>query len=130
MFEDCIIDFEANPFGHGKNESRQYIDDMSSSSGNPSGYSENADCLPVVEHMQDSTNHMTTWSVRIGKELARKQQSSYHTAADFVRDGQKLSEFDTANDDSFARIANHRHNMRYSIVQECPPGIDMPALSR
>ena len=53
LFENHIIDYEVNPFS-ARNESRQYIDDMSSSSGNPSGYSENADCLPIVEHMQDN----------------------------------------------------------------------------
>ena len=53
QFEDHIIDYQANPFGN-NNESRQYIDDMTSSSGNISGYSENADCLPIVEHMDDN----------------------------------------------------------------------------
>jgi len=51
-FEDCIIDYQANPFGRGEGtQSRQYIDDMTSSSGMLSGYSENADCFPVVEQV-------------------------------------------------------------------------------
>lgn len=47
----------ANPFGKGgdSNASRQYIDDMTSSSGEISGLSRNADCYPKVEslHLSD-----------------------------------------------------------------------------
>ena len=53
-FEEHIMEYDTNSFGHGDNQSRKYIDDMTSSSGNISGYSENADCLPIVEQIHDS----------------------------------------------------------------------------
>ena len=51
-FEECLIDYQVNPFGRAETvNSRQYIDDMTSSSGNLSGLSENADCFPIVEQV-------------------------------------------------------------------------------
>jgi len=49
-FEECVIDFKTNSFGNSR--SRQYIDDMTSSSGQISGLSENLDCFPVIEQVE------------------------------------------------------------------------------
>lgn len=48
---------QGNPFG--AKESRLYIDDMTSSSGQLSGVSENADCFPVVEQVNTVTSHIS-----------------------------------------------------------------------
>ena len=53
-FENCVIDYSANPFSRlNSDRSRQYIDDMTSSSGQCSGLSENQDGFPMVEQVDE-----------------------------------------------------------------------------
>lgn len=66
---------------------------MTSSSGNISGYSENADCLPIVEHMQE--DNKTAQSVQLDSTKTGLR-------------GFNAVNFNDVGNDSFSRIVNQR----------------------
>ena len=56
-----------NPFGN--KVSRKYLDDITSSSGQLSGYSENADCFPVVEQVNTLASANSKDQTQVGAQL-------------------------------------------------------------